>query len=458
MRTADLPASFLRFWATLGCLLALTPALAQKATGPTNVLILVADDLGWNGVSYHNPKMTTPALAKLAKEGVQLERFYGYPVCSPARSALLSGMMPRRFGVVDVVGPGQQGIPQGTPTLASTLRKAGYATSLIGKWHLGTNPGPLGYGFDHFYGFTGAELDYFKHLDPRGRPDWWRDTRPIEEEGYTTTLFADEAVKQLKRRDPRKPFFLEVAFNAPHTTLAAPKELTDKHQVDGLYNAVVDGLDQGIGRILATLDEEGLRENTLVIFFSDNGAPRRLSPNTPLNNGKDTVFEGGIRTPAIVRWPGKVAAGVRSQQAIAVHDLFPSLLAALKIPAPAEVRFDGSDQWATLASGQTAQRPAFLIASHDIACFDGDWKLIETNDGRRSLFNLAKDVGEEKDVSAEQPDVAKTLGAKLEALKKDLPAAPERRGGGPGAGGQGKGPGAGGLGKGPPGKGKGFAK
>jgi len=439
-------------------LLGLISAEAQKTPGPVNVLLLVADDLGWNGVSYHNPRMTTPALAKLAKEGVQLERFYGYPVCSPARSALLSGMMPRRFGVVDVVGPGQQGIPKGTPTLASTLQKAGYATSLIGKWHLGTNPGPLGYGFDHFYGFTGAELDYFKHLDPRGRPDWWRDNQPIAEEGYATTLFADEAIRQLRKRDPRKPFFLEVAFNAPHTTLAAPQELLEKHKSDGLYEAVVDGLDQGIGRILATLDELGLREDTLIIFCSDNGAPRRISPNTPLNNGKDTVFEGGIRVPAIVRWPGKVAAGVRSQQPVAIHDLFPSILSALKIAPPAEVRFDGSDQWAPLASGQTKPRPAFLIASHDIACFDGDWKLLETGDGKRRLFNLAQDLGEEKDLAAEQPDVLKTVGAKLDALKKDLPAAAERRTGGPGPGGQGKGPGPGGLGKGPAGKGKGFAK
>ena len=442
-------------------LLLLPPGLAcaqtAKPAGPVNVVILVADDLGWNGVSYHNPKMTTPALAKLAKEGVQLERFYGYPVCSPARSALLSGMMPRRFGVVDVVGPGQQGIPPGTPTLASTLRKAGYATSLIGKWHLGTNPGPLGYGFDHFYGFTGAELDYFKHVDQRGRPDWWRDSQPIAEEGYTTTLFADEAIRQLKQRDPRKPFFLEVAFNAPHTTLAAPPALVDKHQADGLYNAVVDGLDQGIGRILATLDEQGLRENTLVIFFSDNGAPRRISPNTPLSNGKDTVYEGGIRTPAIVRWPGKVPAGAICQQPIAVNDLFPTILAALNLATPAEARLDGSSQWTPLARGQTAPRPVFLIASHDIACFDGDWKLIETSDGKRALFDLAKDIGEEKDLAAAQPERLKSLGAKLDELKQGLPAAPERRAGGPGpGGGAGKGPGAGG--KGPPGKGKGFAK
>lgn len=145
--------TFLRHVLSLALVVVL--ADAQQPSSPPNVLLIIADDLGWNGVSYHNPKMVTPALAQLAKEGVQLERFYGYPVCSPARSALLTGMMPRRFGLTDVVGPGQQGIPKGTPTLASTLQSAGYRTSLIGKWHLGTNPGPLGYGFDHFYGFLG---------------------------------------------------------------------------------------------------------------------------------------------------------------------------------------------------------------------------------------------------------------------------------------------------------------
>ena len=233
--------------------------------------------------------------------------------------------------------------------------------------------------------------------------------------------------------------------------MAAPKDLTDKYAAEGLYTAVVAGLDQGIGKILATLDEQGLRENTLVVFFSDNGAPRRLSPNTPLNGGKDMVFEGGIRTPAIVRWPGKVPASILLTQPIAVHDLFPTLLGALNLAPPAETRFDGSNQWPALTSGKPQPRPAFLIASHDIACFDGDWKIIETADGKRSLYNLAKDVGETKDLAADQAEILRSLGAKLDELKRGLPAAPERRGF-PGGGGPGGG------GKGPPGKGKGFGK
>jgi hypothetical protein len=210
---------------------------------------------------------------------------------------------------------------------------------------------------------------------------------------------------------------------------------------------------------LTTLDELGLRENTLVIFFSDNGASRRMSSNTPLKNGKDTVNEGGIRTPAIVRWPGKAAVGAVSQQPIAVNDLFPTIFAALDLPLPNELKLDGSNQWPALSTGKTLPRPAFLIASQDIAFIDGDWKIIETADGQRSLYNLAKDIGEANDLATEQPGTLKSLGAKLDELKKGLPVASERRGAGATAGGgAGKGPGAGGAGKGPAGKGKGTPK
>jgi len=350
-------------------------------------------------------------------------------------------MMPRRFGLTDVVGPGQQGIPKGTPTLASSLQSAGYRTSLIGKWHLGANPGPLGYGFDHFYGFLGPEIDYFTHLNQRGVIDWARDGKTIEEKGYATTLIADEAIAQLKQRDRQKPFYMQVAFNAPHTPLAAPEELIAKYKSDALYTAVVESLDLGIGRILAMLDEQGLRKNTLVIFCSDNGATRRFSPNTPLSFGKGTVHEGGIRTPAIVRWPGKVAAGVLSQQPVAVHDLFPSLLAALNLAIPEKLKFDGSNQWSALSTGKTIPRPAFLVAAQDIAFFDGDWKIIETSEGKRSLFNLRTDLGETKDLLTSETELAAMLCAKLDALKSDLPSAPTAgigKGAGKGAKGKGK--------------------
>ena len=422
----------------LACL-AFVPDLAAQTAKP-NVVVLIADDLGWNDIGTHNPKIVTPNLVKLAKEGVELQRFYGYPVCSPARAGLLTGVLPRRLGLVNIIMPGQAGITKATPTLPAKLKAAGYATSLIGKWHLGSQNPALAVGFEHFYGFMGGEVDYLKHTDMRGKPDWQRDGKQIEESGYTTYLFADEASKQIRNRDKAKPFFLQVAFNAPHIDLAAPEDLVAKHKSDGLYGAVVEGLDIGIGRILATLDEQGLRNNTLVIFVSDNGASRRNGSNAPLRGYKSSVDEGGIRTPAIVRWPKRVPAGVKLDQPIAIIDLFPSIAAALNLPLTAELKLDGVNQWPAIAGGKTLPRPAFLVASADIALFDGDWKLVETNAGQRTLYNLKADVSEAKDLLAAQPELAAKLGAQLDTLKKDLPAYS--------SGGIGKGGAKGGKGKG----------
>ena len=422
----------------LACLALLPRAEAQL--GKPNIVVIVADDLGWNDIGTRNPKIVTPNLVKLAKDGVELQRFYGYPVCSPARAGLMTGVLPRRLGLVNVIMPGQAGITQATPTLPAKLKSAGYATSLIGKWHLGNQNPPASVGFDHFYGFLSAELDYFKHTDKRGKPDWQRDGKQIEESGYTTYLFADEASKQIRNRDKTKPFFIEVAFNAPHIDLAAPEDLIAKHKSDGLYGAVVEGLDLGIGRILTTLDEQGLREDTLVIFVSDNGAPRPTGSNAPLRGYKASVDEGGIRTPAIVRWPKHVPAGVKLEQPIAIIDLFPTIAAATNLPLTADLKIDGINQWPALAGGKPLPRPAFLVASMDIALFDGEWKLVETNAGQRTLYNLKADISESKDLLSAQPELAAKLGAQLDTLKKDLPAySGGSIGPGGGKGGKGKG-------------------
>ena len=422
----------------LACLAFFPDATAQ--TTKPNVVIIIADDLGWNDIGTRNPKIVTPNLVKLAKEGVELQRFYGYPVCSPARAGLLTGVLPRRLGLVNIIMPGQAGITKATPALPAKLKSAGYTTSLVGKWHLGNQNPSSAVGFEHFYGFMGGEVDYLKHTDMRGKLDWQRDGKQIEESGYTTYLFADEASKQIRNRDKAKPFFLQVAFNAPHVELAAPEDLVAKHKSDGLYGAVVEGLDVGIGRILTTLDEQGLRDNTLVIFVSDNGAPRRTGSNAPLRGYKGSVDEGGIRTPAIVRWPKRVPAGVKLDQPIAIIDLFPSIAAALNLPLNAELKIDGVNQWSAIAGGKTLPRPPFLVASSDIALFDGDWKLVETNAGQRALYNLKADISEAKDLLVTQPEQAAKLGAQLDILKKDLPAySGGNIGPGGGKGGKGKG-------------------
>ena len=394
-----------------------------------NILVIIVDDLGWAGVGFHSKAMTTPNLDKLAKESTELSRFYAYPVCSPTRAALLSGNMPRRYGVVDALNGRDPGIPAGLQTIPSTFKAAGYRTSLIGKWHLGAATTPQKNGFEQFYGFLSSGVDYYKHTSPNGRVDWQRDGQTVNEEGYSTYLLADEAVKQLKSRDKDMPFYMQVAFNAPHDPIIATPELLEKHKgkANGPYNAVVEALDQGIGRIVNALDSEKLAKDTLVVFFSDNGAGgREGGSNLPLRRGKGTYYEGGIRAPALVRWPGKIAPGKALPQPISVQDLFPTLASAAGVPMPKDLNIDGVSQWSTIMSGKVTERTPFLVAGYDIALVDGDWKMIEFQNGLRSLFNVKEDMVEQKDQINSQPEVAKRLGAKMDEMKKGLPAAPAR--------------------------------
>ena len=412
----------------------------QERKAAPNILVILADDLGWGDVSFHQGHIPTPQLDRLAKDGVELQRFYAYPVCSPTCAALLTGQMPRRFGIADVVGPGQN-LPERIVTLPEALHAAGYQTSLIGKWHLGKSGPPQKHGFDHFYGFLGPQIDYFKHTDQRGELDWQRDGQTLNEVGYSTYLFADEAIRQLKQRDAKHPFFMEVAFNAVHIPHGAPAELVAKYKnlraAEATYAAVIEAMDTSVGRILAALDEAGLRDNTIVLFFSDNGAGGRGGgSNAPLRGGKSTVFEGGIRMPCLLRWPGQIKGGSVSQQPMAVHDLFPTLAAAAGVTVKDLSKLDGKNLWASLHAGRVQDRGSFVIAAIDFAMFDGDWKLIETSDGKRSLFQVATDPGETTDLLSRHSDIAQRLTVKLAELKQELPAVHARPK--PGAGGQGR--------------------
>lgn len=429
--------------ALLACLLL---ACRLGAGAPPNIVVIVADDLGWGDVSLRAKDMPTPRLARLAREGAELGRFYAHPLCSPTRAALLTGQLPRRHGIAGALQGRDPGLPAGLPTLPATLRAAGYRTMLIGKWHLGRTTTPQQQGFDRFYGFLNGEVDYFAHTGVRGTVDWQRDGKTVDETGYSTDLLADEAVRQLKARDKTKPLYLQVCFNAPHAPLAAPPELLARHKSAGeragLYRAVVEGLDTAVGRIVDAVDSEGLRANTLVVFLSDNGgAARNGGSNAPLRGGKDTVWEGGIRTVALARWPGRIPAGGAIAQPIAAQDLFPTLVAAAGLRMPAEAKVDGANQWPQLLSGKTAPREPILVASHDIALVDGDWKLIEIQgSAARQLYNLSDDPSEKTDLAKTNPEKLAQLGARLDTLKKDLPAAPARTagprsgGGRPGAG------------------------
>ena len=414
-----------------------------------NIIVIVVDDLGWAGVAYHNKAMTTPNLDKLAKESTELQRFYVYPVCSPTRAALLTGQMPRRFGITTALNGNDPGIPAGLSTIAGTLKSAGYHTSLVGKWHLGKATVPQGNGFEHFYGFISAEVDYYKHTAKNGRADWQRDGKAVEEEGYSTYLLSDDVVRQVKSRDKTKPFYIQLCLNAPHDPLSAPAELVQKHKAKGeklgLYAAVVEAMDEGIGRVLNVLESEKIKDNTLVVFFSDNGASgREGGDNTPLNSGKGSVYEGGIHTPALVRWPGRMVAGAALVQPICVQDLYPTLVAAAGATMPAKVKVDGTNQLNAWLAGKAQPREAFIISTGDTALIDGDMKLIKFSDGKKALYNLKDDLSEKNNLVTKQADVVAKLSVKMDELTKGLPEVEAPKAGpGSGAGGGGQGAGQG---------------
>ncbi|MFP6899916.1 MAG: arylsulfatase, partial [Opitutales bacterium] len=349
--------SFLLYLAVFASL-----SLVAKAKRP-HVLLMVSDDMSWNDVGYHGSRVKTPNIDQLAKEGVQLDRFYVHPVCSPTRVALMTARSPARFGVTGPMGR-DQGVPVEERFLPQAFEAAGYQTFMVGKWHLGhSREGylPLARGFDPFYGFLGGGVDYYTHMGPR-RVDWQRNGKTVDEEGYTTDLFADEAVRLLKNRDKERPVFLYLPFNAPHSPFQAPQALIQKYRGLGVFGrdilrfACIDALDQAIGRVLATLEEEAMAKDTLVIFFCDNGAGAGRRPlrgparanngqSLALRGGKGSVLEGGIRVPAVIRWPGVIQAGSTSQQLLSAQDLFPTLATAAGIPHGIKQPLDGEDLW-----------------------------------------------------------------------------------------------------------------
>ena len=410
---------------------ATTPA-ATKAAQAKNVIVLMADDLGWGDVGFHDSKVATPNIDQMAKDGLELRRFYAYPACSPARAALLTGRFPQRYGIVGPTTPRSVGLPMSERILTTDFQDAGFETSLIGKWHLGQSDDkkthPMNRGFDHFYGFMEASVDYFKHTS-RGRLDWQRNGKSIEEEGYSTDLLVNEAVRRIENRNKAKPFCMLVSFNAPHTPLQAPQKLMKKYARlgprAGTYAAMIESMDAGIGMILKTIDDQNLRDNTVVVFLSDNGASR-VGTNAPFRGAKRSVYEGGIHVPCVFRLPNVLPAGKVSAQLAMIDDVFPTLATAVGIDLNPQKSLDGKSLWGNLTDGTTETR-SIVIAEEDHALIKDDWKLIEFKDGDVELFNLRSDSAESKNVADQQSKIASSMKAELTDFKRrvkaDLPAA-----------------------------------
>ncbi|MEC9092523.1 MAG: arylsulfatase [Planctomycetota bacterium] len=425
---------------------AVTPrAKAQTPLKHPNLVIFVADDLGWNDVGYHGSEIQTPNIDQLTRQGIELDRFYVYPFCSPTRTALLTGRSPLSLGITRPLGGGAL-LPLDEHLLPQTLKAAGYQTLMSGKWHLGNrNEAALPHkrGFDSFYGHTGGFIDYYTHQRGGGlrrrpggsqpentpAPDWQRNGKTLIEEGYSTQLIGKEAVRLLQKRNKNQPTFLYVTFNAPHTPLQAPQEFIDRYstlenQNRRVFAAMVDAMDEEIGKILKVIDEEKMRENTIVLFMSDNGGVARGgASNEPLAKGKGSVYEGGIRVPAVIRWPGVLPKGQKTDQLITAHDLFPTLATALKVKPRNSKPFYGEDLWQSLVAGKVRPHPDVIIASQAIAIFHKQWKMIQTesvNGGApyRELYLITADAQEQFNLASSYPDLTEELGSIIDRFPK----------------------------------------
>ena len=419
---------------------ALCDETARQPSKP-NILLIVGDDMGYADVGFHGCKdIPTPNLDALAASGVRFTNGYvSGPYCSPTRAGLITGRYQQRFGHEFNPG-GNQGLPLGEKTLADRLKDAGYVTGLVGKWHLGALPEmhPRRRGFDEFYGFLGGAHDYFKS------PGVLRGEEQVDDLDYTTDAFGREAAAFIERHRG-EPWFLYLAFNAVHTPMQATGDRLAKFSAvqddrRRTYNAMMLAMDEAIGRVLETPAREGLEENTLDAFNSDNGGPTmpgatiNAACSGPLRGSKRTALEGGIRVPFVVSWPGRLVPGVCDKTVIQL-DLHAAALAAAGVNIQPAWQLDGVDLL-PLASGEKTGQPhdaLYWRMGEQMAIRAGDYKLVryDSNADTRSgagnqpvtapkLYNLADDIGETKDLADAMPEKLKELQSKWDAWNATL--------------------------------------
>lgn len=411
-----------------------------------NVIFILADDLGWNDVGYHDSDIRTPHLDRLAADGTRLNWHYVYPTCSPTRVALLSGRFPSRF---DVLGPlGSTTEMRGSDAqLTHGLRQLGYRTHISGKWHIGETPEhrPLGYGFETSYGYLRGQIDPYTHRYKFGdHVTWHRNDEFIEEQGHVTDLITEEALRIIESAG-EKPFFLYVAHHSPHFPLnespqwIAPYEKSIDDVWRRHFAAAVTHLDDGVGRVVEALERTGSRDNTLIVFSSDNGGQRAwnapesqyngryathttLGNNQPLRGWKGDLYEGGIRVPAFVNWPGHVPAGRTLDLPTHVVDWLPTLLHAARGKPDQFEAAEGIDLWPTLLgeSPTTTERVMYWRTRSATAVRQGDWKLIRHRGGnRKELFQLSSDPLEKTNLAEQQPQRIRELSKLLDELMRE---------------------------------------
>jgi arylsulfatase A-like enzyme len=425
------------------CVFLLTLSLlAGCREDPPHIVVFLSDDVRWGHVGFQGGDATTPNLDRLAEEGVVLENFYVQTACTPTRASLLTGRYPFRTGSI-VRFSKTGGMLEDERTLADALGEAGYYTAIVGKWHLGNWEKrflPMQRGFDFQYRSYDGVLDYYTRSRGK-RYDWHRNEQPLREEGYVTDLLGAEAVRVIENRPENQPLFLYVPFTAVHPPLSAPQELVDRYlpRYAGLdpaaatrnatLDAMLEVMDANIGKILRALAREDMRENTLVLFFNDNGGPG-MDGNPPLRGGKSSYWEGGLRVPALVNWSGRLEPSRVSGLMHAI-DWFPTLVklggGSLEQPLP----LDGIDMWPTIAQGAPSPRTE-LVHSLEVLR-QGDWKFIGAGATyhrwkaeRDQLYNLADDPYESANLVAREPEIAARMRARLAEVQAGKRRTPEQ--------------------------------
>jgi len=390
-----------------------------------NIILILADDLGYNELSCYGCKdIPTPNIDSIAENGVRFTQGYvTSPVCAPTRAGLLTGRYQQRYGFETNPGPEEYadekfGLPLDQPTLAERLKEAGYVTAIIGKWHLGYKPEltPTKRGFDEFFGFLGGAHMYFP--DNKTRKLFHNTEMIKDEKEYLTDAFSREASLFIKKNKDN-PFFLYFAFNAVHTPLEATEKYLKrveeiKDQKRRIFGAMKIAMDDAVGCVLNTLKEEGLEENTIIFFLSDNGGPRfqTTSSNSPLRGDKGQLYEGGIRVPFLMQWKGKIPEGKLFNEPVSSLDIVPTVLSAIGIQIKPEDKLDGVNLL-PYVKGEKSGKPHDVLYWRYVrkkAIRLGDWKLIKESENQNwELYNISEDIGETKNLAEKMPEKVKEM-------------------------------------------------
>lgn len=416
------------------------PAAQQSAPRP-HIIYILADDLGWKDVGFHGSDIKTPNIDTLARTGATLEQFYVQTWCTQTRAAMLTGRYPLRYGLQTLVimQEHKYGLATDEWLLPQALKEAGYTTAIIGKWHLGHAKRefwPRQRGFDYQYGPLIGRIDYFTHLN-NGQRSWYRNNEPLEEQGYVTTLLGRDAARLIGGHDPSIPLFLYLPFTAPHSPYQAPQEYLDqyKHIADPTrraYAAMITAMDDQIGKVVQALEARRMRENTLIIFHSDNGGSRMVQAGTkaaapadngPYRDGKGSLYEGGTRSPSLINWPGRIKSGGVVNEMMHVVDYYPTIAKLANASVGKTKPLDGIDLWPTLSEGRSSPRQEVVYnVDLDISAVrEGDWKLLwqTTLPSMIELYNVAQDPSETTNLANRYPEKVRKLQDRIYALSKE---------------------------------------